>query len=114
MNSELTLEDLRCGASDQNHFVIDPVKLDDCEHSICKKCIPKSYIDEFECKICGQVSEQDFSTCEVSEDFKKILNDRLEDIFKALEAETTSKLNEIQGVLSNKSVNLNDFFYYSL
>ena len=105
MNNPLALEELRCGASDQNHVVIDPVKLDDCEHSICKKCVSKNYNDQFECKICGEFFKQDLRTCEISEEIKQIGNDYLDifKAFKALEVEKIMDLKETQIQMQKES-----------
>ena len=42
MISEETVAELKCATSD--HFVVDPLSLSNCDHSICKKCAPQGSI----------------------------------------------------------------------
>jgi glutathionylspermidine synthase len=100
MMSEETLEELKCALSGEEHFVIEPITLTNCGHSICYKCIPKDNVNKIECKLCGLVTEQDFSKVQISKASQKLLKMCLEDIFKILEADTSLKLNEIKGILN--------------
>ena len=98
MINEETLEELKCAASDQEHFVIEPISLHGCGHSVCKKCI----FEEIECKICGLVSNQDLNKIQASKGTQKLLKMCIEDIFKILKEETSLKLNELKGMLTIK------------
>ena len=40
MISEDILEEQKCALSDQEHFIVEPITLPNCGHSVCKKCIP--------------------------------------------------------------------------
>ncbi len=42
MNSAQILDEFRCALSDDNHFLINPIQLSKCGHSVCKDCLPKS------------------------------------------------------------------------
>ena len=102
MLSEETLEELKCATSDEEHFVIEPIPLANCGHTICKTCIPKDDLKEITCKLCGLISVQDFSKFEVSKGTQKLLKMCIEDVLKILEAETRLKLTEIKGMLNIK------------
>ena len=102
MISEETLEDLKCATSDEEHFVIEPISLHKCGHSICIKCVPKDDLKEIKCKICGLVSKQDFTETVASKGIQKLLKIYLEDIFQILKEETSSKLIELKGMLKIK------------
>ena len=78
----ITLEELKCATSDEEHFVIEPIPLANCGHSICKMCIPKDDLKEIKWKIWGLVSEQDFSKFKVSKGIQKLLKFYLDDVFK--------------------------------
>jgi hypothetical protein len=101
MLSEDILEQLSCASANETHFIIDPIPLTRCGHSICKKCIPKNDIKEIVCCICGLKSIQDFHQFQVSGGTQKLLEICLEDIFKILEIETSLKLNEVKGNYSS-------------
>ena len=95
-----TLEVLKCAISDQEHFLIEPIPLIKCGHSICKKCVPNDDLKEFECKLCGLVSKQDFNDTQASQGTQQLLKMCLGDIFQILKEETTIKLNELIGMLT--------------
>jgi hypothetical protein len=97
MLSEETTEELQCGSDNEKHFLIEPIPLTNCGHSICKKCIPKDSVKKIKCTICGLISSQDFAQFKVSKSTQKLLKMCLEDVFKILENETSLKLNEIKG-----------------
>ena len=99
MINEEILEVLQCAHSEYDHFVIEPITLPNCGHSICKKCIPKDHIRGITCKICGLVSQQDLSNFQVSKGVQKLLQIYLEDLFKIIEIKSSLKLGEIQGIL---------------
>ena len=50
MLSEETLEELKCATSDEEHFVIEPIPLANCGHTICKTCIPKDDLKDIKKK----------------------------------------------------------------
>ena len=95
MIREDILGELKCGSSNEKHFLIEPISLN-CGHSICKKCIPKDNIKELKCHICGCVSKQDFSKFQVSKGIQNLLKLCLEDVFKSLETYASLLLQEIK------------------
>ena len=99
MISEETLEDLKCASSDQEHFVIEPISLHNCGHSVCKKCVSKDDLKEIKCKKCGLVSKQDLNEIQASKGIQKLLKIYLEDIFQILKEEASLKLSELKGML---------------
>ena len=98
MLSEETLEELKCALSVQCHFVIEPISLHKCGHSVCKNCVPKDELKEIKCKICGLVSKQDLNEIQASKGIQKLLKMCIEDIFKILKEETSLKLNDLKGM----------------
>ena len=95
-----TLEVLKCATSDQEHFLIEPIPLINCGHSICKKCVPEDDLKEIKCKIYGLASKQDFIATKASKGTQKLLKMCLEDTFKILKEENSLKLNELKGMLT--------------
>jgi hypothetical protein len=96
MITEEILEELTCASSDERHFVIEPLNLSNCCHSICKSCISSEDIKEIKCKLCGLVSKQDFTKFQASNTLQKLLQTCIGDVFKILETETCNKLNELK------------------
>ena len=90
------LEELKCGFSNEKHFLIDPIILSNCGHSICKSCLSNESIFSVTCKICGLITEQDFSKIQVSKTLKQALKLCLGTIFDQIEGETSEKLNEFK------------------
>ena len=98
MINKKSLEVLKCATSDQEHFLIEPIPLINCGHSICKKCVPEDDLKEIKCKICGLVSKQDLNEIQASKGIQKLLKMCIEDIFKILKEETSLKLNDLKGM----------------
>jgi hypothetical protein len=99
MNSTELLDDFRCAQSDDNHFLINPIKLSKCGHSVCKDCLPNdSKVQSIKCKTCGVITEDHFSEFPVSEGFKESLKVCLGNIFELIEKQTRSKLNELKSI----------------
>jgi hypothetical protein len=101
MISKEILEKLQCSISnEQHHFVIDPIELSGCKHSICRKCLPN---DKNKCLIickkCGSLNEQDFVNTPESIDVKNLFTQHIPDIFHALEVKMSIMMNNIQGIV---------------
>ena len=97
MITEETLQDFVCSFSDsETHYLIDPILLTNCGHSICKNCLPNETINSIKCKKCGTKTEQDFSKIQVSKALQEALKFFLENIFEIIERKTISKLNEFK------------------
>ena len=102
MNSTEILEEFRCALSEDNHFLINPIPLSKCGHSVCKNCLPNdSKVQLIECKKCGMITEDIFSEIPVSKSFKQALKLCVGNIFELIEKQTSSKLNELK---SNKNI----------
>ena len=91
MISEVILEGLKCASSDQKHFVIEPISLINCGHSVCKKCISKNDLKEIKCKTCGLVSEQDLNKSQDSKGIHNLLKMCTQDRFKISEGNYKQK-----------------------
>ena len=99
MTSYQILEELRCSLSDDRHFMIDPIPLSKCGHSVCKNCLPNdTKVHSIECKKCGVITKDVFSEIPVSKGFKEALKLCLGNIFELIESETSSKLNELKSI----------------
>jgi hypothetical protein len=99
MNSTELLDEFRCALSDDNHFLINPIPLSKCGHSVCKDCLPNdTKVHSIECKICGIITEDVFSEISVSKGLKQALKFCLGNIFELIESETSSKLNELKSI----------------
>ena len=99
MISEEIMTELKCASLDHDHFVIKPITLPTCGHTICKTCIPKDANQGIKCKLCGFVTKQDLTEFKVSSAAQTLLKICIVDIFKLLERETSLKLNEIKGMI---------------
>ena len=96
MSEHKIFERLKCASYKKEHFLVEPLKLVNCDHYICKKCIPFETAKLFKCRICSFVSQQDFKETEVLEiSEENMLN--INEIFYTLEEETNKKINELEG-----------------
>ncbi len=110
MDSTEILDEFRCALSDDNHFLINPITLSKCGHSVCKDCLPNgSKVQSIECKKCGVVTEDYFSEIQVPKVLKQALKFCLGNIFELIEIETKSKLNELKSI---KNVYLLEVFEF--
>ena len=105
MLSEKNLEELQCAVSNQQHFLINPITLNKCGHSICKRCIPKKEITLVKCKICDIASFQDFKNTEISTTSQQAIKTCINGLFDILEKETAMKLNDLKGKISKILIN---------
>ena len=99
MDSAEILEEFRCALSDDNHFLINPIPLSKCGHSVCKNCLPnETEVQSIECKKCGIITEDIFSEIQVPKGFKQALKICLGNIFEFIEKQASSKLNELKSI----------------
>ena len=96
MISEDALMGFQCALADTLHFLIEPITLISCGHSVCKNCLIKEKTNLIKCKLCGEISDQDFSKVEVSKGLKQALKCFMVNIFEFLEKETNLKLNKLK------------------
>ena len=99
MDSTETLDEFRCALSDDNHFLINPIPLSKCGHSVCKHCLPNdTKVQSIKCKKCGVITGDDFNEILVSKGFKQALKFCLGNIFEFIETKMSSKLNELKSI----------------
>jgi hypothetical protein len=99
MDSTEILDEFKCAFSDDNHFLINPITVSKCGHSVCKNCLPnETEVQSIECKKCGVITEDVFREIPVSKGFKQALKFCLGNIFEFIESETSSKLNELKSI----------------
>jgi hypothetical protein len=99
MISAELLEELICASSGDKHFLIDPITLSKCGHSICKNCLPVNQVNSIKCKSCGVITtDEDFSKIQVSKALKLTMKCHLGSIFKSIESQTVLKLNELKSI----------------
>jgi hypothetical protein len=100
------LEELECAASEEKHFIIDPITLPNCGHSVCKNCLLKEKSNSIKCNKCGVITE-DFSKFQITKGLKEILKLCLGNIFEMIETQTISKLNELKSIFLK--INIQEF-----
>jgi hypothetical protein len=99
MDSTDLLDEFRCALSDDNHFLINPIPLSKCGHSVYKNCLPNDpKVQSIKCNTCGMITDDVFSEISVSEGFKQGLKLYLGNIFELIESQTSSKLNELKSI----------------
>ncbi len=99
MESAEILEEFRCALSGGSHFLINPIPLSKCGHSVCKDCLPNdTKVQSIKCLKCGVITEDDFSEIQVPKVFKQALKFCLGNIFELIEKQTSSKLNELKSI----------------
>ena len=97
MALEENLDDFKCAlSSEDRHFIIEPILLIKCGHSVCKACLPNNSISLIKCKTCGVISEFDFRESKVSTALKKTMKYVYENMYQILETEMNSKLNSLK------------------
>ena len=94
--TEETLQKFQCVSSKRKHFLIDPIKLTNCGHSVCKSCLQDGCTTTIKCSICEIITELDSSKVQIAEDLKQALENNLYSIIKMIEKETALKLNELE------------------
>jgi hypothetical protein len=101
MLTEEALETIECALSEEKHFLIEPITLNKCGHSICAKCLPSKSVEKITCGICGIINEQDFANSSVSKPTQLFIKSCMGEIFKILKAENSCKLSELKGIYSS-------------
>ena len=95
------LDEFRCCLSEDQHFLIKPLTLPICGHSVCKECLPKDEQKIIKCKKCDVVSHFDFTISQVNLSTKVVkieLTSLYENMFEILEKETSSKINHLKSI----------------
>ena len=99
MLSEETLTEFQCALSDDKHFIIEPITLANCGHSVCKSCLPNGKLSSIKCAKCGIITNQDLSKIQVSKALKQTLKYFLGDMLAVIERETSAKLNSLKSII---------------
>jgi 23S rRNA maturation mini-RNase III len=84
------MDKLKCTFSYDNHFLINPIKLN-CGHLVCEKCVRRHTL-----KDCVQSINKP-NNVKVSKETQKKIEENLLNILKVLEAEKIEKLNKLKG-----------------
>lgn len=93
MISDSTLSKFECALSSDRHFVCDPIKLNSCEHSACKKCLFPDLIN-LACAICGRgINEKLIKANETSQEITSEFESNLESLFQVLGNQMEGSLN---------------------
>ena len=91
------MQEFQCALSnDYKHFLIDPICLTNCGHSVCKSCLQDGKISSIKCFMCGMISELDLSKIQVARGFKQALKFCLDQIFEIIEKEFSSKVEKLK------------------
>ncbi len=99
MSKQNILNELKCAfPSDNDHFLIQPIKLDNCGHSVCKQCIQKNKNQKIKCNLCKTISKQNFNDVKLSKDTQMLVEKNFLDILKVLEAKNKPKPEHFRGI----------------
>ena len=101
MIDEEKFQEFECASSydKETHYLIDPILLANCGHSVCKSCFSNEMINSIKCKKCGIKTEKDFSTIQAAKALQQSLNVFLENIFEKIEKKTILKLNDFKSTI---------------
>ena len=97
MINEDSLQEFKCALSTKPHYLVQPITLNNCGHSVCKSCLPNSKIT-VKCITCCVETEIDLSKIKVSKATQQALQFCFEYIFDILERDMSAKLNELKGI----------------
>ncbi len=100
MSNQTNLNKLKCAVSSNNeHFLIQPIKLVNCEHSVCKQCIQKKDKNQkIRCNLCKTISKQNFIDVQLSKETQELVSKNFLDILKVLKAKTKLKLEHLRSI----------------
>jgi hypothetical protein len=88
-----SLFEIVCAKSiDDQHFIKDPITLNNCGHSICMECLPKPPI---KCGKCGKVTDRDLRTDKASIIAKTMIKTKLEVLYKEMEKLTSESIDKV-------------------
>ena len=94
-----SLNELKCAfPSGYKHFLIQPIKLSNCGHSVCKPCIQKDKIKTIKCDMCSKESELNIAKSQLSKDIQELIEKNFLDILKVLETENKDKLKLLRSI----------------
>jgi hypothetical protein len=100
MTTEQDFQEFYCAQSSNLHFLIEPILLINCGHSVCKECLPnEGGVKSIKCKTCGIVTEYDFNKIQISKALKQAMKFCYSEILVVLAKETNAKLNFLKSML---------------
>jgi hypothetical protein len=99
---EESLQDFQCAFSNDKHFIIEPIVLSNCGHTVCKSCLSKGTITAIKCNVCGEISQHINNTKE-STSLRNALKFFLGNMFTILEKQTTIQLDKLKSNFHIKS-----------
>lgn len=76
---ENMLSDFYCAFSNDEHFLIQPIKLS-CNHHICKSCIPSGTFRK-KCRVCNKINKIDLRLRDECKIAKQYIGYNLEHLF---------------------------------
>jgi hypothetical protein len=101
MSNQNILNKLKCAVpSNHEHFLIQPIKLVNCEHSVCKQCIQTDKKQLLKCNMCNMISKQNFNDIQLSKNSNQLVAKKFLDILKVLEAKNKPKLEHFRSILA--------------
>jgi hypothetical protein len=101
MRKQNILNKLKCAVPSNNeHFLIQPIKLINCEHSVCKQCIQKDKNQLLKCNMCNIISKQNINDVQLSKNSNQLVAKNFLDILKVLEAKNKPKLKHFRSILA--------------
>jgi hypothetical protein len=105
MSNQNNLNELKCAfPSDYDHFLIQPIKLVNCGHSVCKQCIQKDNNQLIKCDVCSKTSKQNFNAVQLSKHTQELVAKNFLNILEVLVAKNKLKL---ANLISIHEVNYN-------
>lgn len=97
INNE-ALQRFRCVFSKENHFLINPILLDNCGHCVCWGCLPAGISASIECQKCGKITYLDYKkNVRIQRDRKEALKLCLGIIFEKIKSDFQFKFNQMRG-----------------
>ncbi len=95
------MQDFQCALTDDKHFIIEPIVLTNCGHTVCKRCLSKSKTKLINCRVCNVVTEQDLSKASESKAIKQAIEVFLGNIISVIDEQTTKQLNDLKSIIKS-------------
>jgi S-adenosylmethionine:diacylglycerol 3-amino-3-carboxypropyl transferase len=100
MRDQNILNKLKCAfPSNNEHFLKQPIKLVNCEHSVCKQCIQnKDKIQIIECNVCKTISKLNSIDVQLLKDTQDLVAKNFLDTLKVLDSKSKPKLEHLRSI----------------
>jgi hypothetical protein len=102
MISDENLEEFVCAFSSNKHFLKNPLKLPNCNHSVCKQCADEKIIDR-SCNICNVLVER--KNIKENKDLKKSIEKNFKTLMEIIEKQMREQ------TIKLKSANIFNYSY---